>query len=346
MKRAWLAAVLLAGASPARAQESLADETARALRAVRDSVGKSVVAIEAVWRDDPEGETGSGPAGAHRDYYNRPQGPSTGTILSADGYILTCAFNVSGDLLKLTVITPDGRRHEAKRLGWDPKLDVGLLKIDAKDLPALPRAKFEDARVGDFVCVVGRAPDPASPTVNFGILSALGRMEGTAVQTDAEVNYGNVGGPLVNLKGELIGITSRVRPRADWGQSGGVAFATKMKEIDEALESLKKGGQETTAKAPKGPWLGFVAAEPRAGVEGVIIDQILPNSPAEEAGLDAGDVIVALDGRPIKTLDDLKAELAKKAAGIDRELSIRRPKRDGKSFEDRKLKIRPTEGQE
>lgn len=337
MNLAWATALILVVQDP--------DDTGKTLRAILDKVAPSVVAIEVVRKSDPEGRTGSGPAGVHQDYYNRPLGPATGVVLSADGYIVTCAFNVSGDLLRVTVVTADGRRHDAKRLGWDGKLDVGLLKIDAKDLKPLTPANLDDAKQGDFVCVVGRAPDPAAPTINLGILSAMGRMDGTAVQTDAEVNYGNVGGPLVTLKGELVGIVSHVRPRSPWGQSGGVAFATKMGEIDKVLENLKKPPQEEGTTA-KGPWVGFVAADPKEGVEGVTIDQILPNSPAEEAGLDAGDVIVAIDGRPIKSLDGLKAELVKKAAGIDRELSIRRPKKDGKSWEDKKVKIRPRENQE
>jgi serine protease Do len=320
------------------------DETARELRAIRDKVAPSVVAIEVVrkaGRDaDPEGITGSGQAGTHKDYYNRPQGPATATVLTADGYLLTCGFNVSGDVLKITVITPDGVRHEGKRIGWDGNLDVALIKIEAKDLRPLPRAKLDDAKQGDLVCVVGRAPDPASPTVNLGILSALNRMDGTSVQTDAEVNYGNAGGPLVNLGGELIGIVCRVRPRSVWGQSGGVAFATKMGEIDKVIENLKKG-QQGGERTAKGLWIGIVAGEPPAGVEGVLVDQILPNSPAEEAGLDSGDVIIAVDGRPVKALDGFKAELAKKKPGEVREMTIRRLKQDGKTWEEKKVKIKP-----
>jgi S1-C subfamily serine protease len=325
--------MILAG--PAAAQDEIADAMARTLRKVRDSVGRSVVAIEVARSEDPEGETGSGPAGPHQDYYNRPAGPVTGTILTADGFILTSAFNVSGEIRRITVILSDGRRLEAKRLGSNRPLDLALLKIEAKDLPVLPRAKVGEARVGDFVAVVGRAPDASSPTINQGILSALGRQKATAVQTDAELNYGNVGGPLVNLAGELIGVTAHIVPRADWGQSSGVGFAIKMEEIDKALESLKKS--EDVAKA-KEPWIGIIAAEPREKFEGVKVDQILPNSPAEEAGLDSGDLIVAAAGRPVKSVDDLKAILAARKIGDEIDLTIRRAK--GAATETKKLKIK------
>jgi len=338
MRRAVITLALIWGALLTRAQDPLAEEMAKALRSVRDSVGKSVVAIEVIRGEDPDGETGGGPAAVHQDYYNRPDGPVTGTIISADGYILTTAFNVSGEVKRITVTTPDGRRHEAKRLGADRKLDIALLKIEAKDLPVLKRAKPGDARVGDFVCVVGRGPDPSVATVNQGILSALTRWSGTGVQTDAEVNYGNVGGPLVTLGGELIGITSHIHPRAPWGQSGGVGFASKNAEIDKVLEDLKKG--KDIAKPVQGPWIGALLAEPRAGVEGVPVDQILPNSPAEEAGLDSGDVIAAVEDKPVKSIDELKAAIAKKKIGDEIELTLRRLKRDGKTWEVKKIKIK------
>ena len=314
------------------------ESTAATLRAIREKVAPSVVAIEGVWKKDPEGEGAGGGSGRQLDYYSRPGGPSTGVVLSADGYILTCAFNVSGELLRLTVITPDGKRHEAKRIGWDQKLDIALLKIEAKDLKPLPRAKLELAKQGDFVCVVGRSPNPESPTINLGIISALRRMEDTAVQTDAEINYGNAGGPLVDLDGALIGVVSQVRPQAVWRQSGGVGFATKMSEIDKALENLKKGVQATEKEA-KGPWLGIVAADPPEGVKGVVVDQVLPGSPAEEAGLDSGDIITAVDGRAVESPDALRVELLKKAAGVDRMLTVRRT--NGKKSQELKVKIRP-----
>ncbi len=336
--RTVVAFALIIGALPARAQDPLAEEMAKALQSVRDSVGKSVVAIEVIRGEDPDGETGSGQAGVHQDYYNRPAGPVTGTIFSADGFILTTAFNVSGEVKRITVTTSDGRKFEAKRLGADRKLDIALLKIEAKDLPLLKRSKPGDAHVGDFVCVVGRGPDPSVATVNQGILTALGRWSGTGIQTDAEVNYGNVGGPLVTLGGELIGITSHIHPRDPWGQSSGVAFASKTAEIDKVLEDLKKG--KDIAKPVQGPWIGVLLGEPRAGAEGVPVDQILPNSPAEEAGLDSGDVIAAVDGKSVKSVDELKAAIAKRRIGDEVELTLRRLKRDGKTWEVKKLKIK------
>ena len=294
----------------------------RVLRQVKDKVHKSVVAIEVIREKDPDGEGGSGSAGSHNDYYNRPAEPTSGTIWTEDGYILTTWFNVSGEVKKVTVTTHDGKEFVAQRLGYDEQRDVALLKIEAKNLPVLPRAKMDEVKQGDFVAIIGRSPSKDVATINQGVLSATGRMKGTAVQTDAELNYGNVGGALVNLKGELIGVTSHIKPRQPWGQSSGVGFATKTGEIDKLFEDLKKS--KTTSVKSKAPWLGILYPPEAGDGEGVKVTQVVANSPAEEAGVEEGDIIIEFDGKPIKTADELKAAIGEKKAGDQVQFKVKR----------------------
>ena len=297
----------------------------KVLRNLRHKVAPSVVAIEVGRSSDPEGMGGSGPVARSRDYYNRPKGPTTGTIIGADGEILTSHFNVSGSILRITVTLPDGSEHEAKILGTDRKRDIALLKIDAKNLPLLPIAgKY---RQGDFVAILGRSPNPSTPTINHGILSAVHRRDKTAVQTDAELNYGNVGGPLVNLKGELIGVTCHIRPRAPWGQSGGVGFAIPNSQIKKVLHRLRKGEKIENQKIP---WLGIRMGTGDPNREGVQIEQVFPFSPASRAGLQPNDVISEIDGVKISDPEDLRTEIRKREIGDKTTLTVLRGSKERK----------------
>jgi serine protease Do len=179
---------------------------ARRLQKLRAEVSRSVVAIEVERETDPDGRGTRGPVAAHEDYYNRPKGPTSGVIYGADGFILTSYFNISGGLKKegIKVTLADGKEHVAELLGFDEARDIALLKISATGLPVLPKADYSKLAQGLFVALVGRSPDKEIPTINLGILSAMNRMEKTAVQTDAEMNYGNAGGALVTLSGELV----------------------------------------------------------------------------------------------------------------------------------------------
>src|SRR5579859_608390 len=218
------------------------DPLAATLAKLRQAAGKSVVAIEVERDSDPDGITGSGAVAQHRDYYNRPKGPTSGVVYEAGGFILTSRFNVSGGIRKngLKVTLWDGRQVAGELLGTDEQRDIALVKIAETELPVLPRADYAKLRPGTLVALLGRSPDPGQATVNLGILSAMNRMNRMSVQTDAEMNYGNAGGPLVTLSGELIGVACNIKPEAVWGQSGGVGFACKTAEIDGLLDRLKK----------------------------------------------------------------------------------------------------------
>ncbi len=320
--------------APLSAQD---DPMGRILQKLRETVAKSVVSIEVVRDKDPEGHGGSGSSSAHADYHNRPDGPCTGTIWSDDGYIVTSAFNVSGEIRRITVRTADGKSYEAKRLGFDGTRDVALLKIEATGLPVLSKVKLADLAQGSFVAIVGRAPDPDVPTINQGIVSAMNRFKDTSVQTDAELNYGNAGGPLVTLGGELVGITCQVKPRTNWGQSGGVGFACKHTDIDKILPELK--ANKSTERG-KEPWTGITPAEGAEGVEGVVVAQVAADSPADEAGFQEADVITEVEGKPVKTWDELKAVLLTKKVGDVLKIRILRKDKNQKDVpKDMKLKL-------
>ncbi len=306
---------------------------ARVLQALREKVGKSVVAIEVDRETDPEGRTGGGSFGTHKDYYNRPKGPTSGTVIDEGGFILTSYFNVSGKLRRIVVTAWDGKEHDAELLGFDQSRDVALLKIDRKDLPTLPAAK--EIRQGDFVAVVGRSPDKSTPTINHGIVSATMRQKGTAFQTDAELNYGNVGGPLVTLRGELVGVAGHIRPREPWGQSGGVGFATKFSEIRKILSDLKEKKNIVEAKQP---WLGIGPGAGTAEVQGIEVGQVVPGSPAEKAGLQSGDVIVEIDGSKVADFDELRQKILEKRIGEEVKVKFKR-KEKGK-WEEKEVKVK------
>src|SRR5689334_24140613 len=150
------------------------DPFAPTLAKLRETAAKSVVAIEVERDSDPDGITGSGAVAQHRDYYNRPKGPTSGVIYEAGGFILTSRFNVSGGIRKngLKVTLWDGRQLVGELLGTDEERDIALVRIDAKELPVLPRADVSALGQGSFVALLGRSPDKSHPTVNFGILSA------------------------------------------------------------------------------------------------------------------------------------------------------------------------------
>jgi serine protease Do len=161
-------------------------------------------------------------------------------------------------------------------------------------------------------------------------------MRDTAVQSDAETNYGNAGGALVTLRGELIGVACQVKPDAVWGQSGGVGFACKLAAIDAVFERLKAGER---IAAPKRPDPGFFPGEGDPEVQGVQVGQVRPESEAEKAGLKPGDVITEFDGKPLTDFESLREILDEKKIGDVVDLKLRRRLQKG-GWEDRALKLK------
>lgn len=330
----WMSLWVLMVGTPAPAQDAEATPRDRILQSLRDRVAPSVVALEVERVKDPEGGGGGVATAAHRDFYTRPRGPVSATVWEADGHVVTTYFNISGEIRSIAVVLPDGTRHPARLLGYDRKRDLALLKIDVTGLSVLPRAA--SYAQGEFVAVIGRSPDPAAPTLNQGILSACHRQLDTAVQMDAELNYGNVGGPLVNLAGELIGMTSHIRPREPWGQSSGVGFATKVSEIEKMLPRLKNGEKIDKEKEA---WIGIQPGEGDPQHEGVEIGQVFPDTPASKAGLKEGDLIIRAGEKKVADIEDLKSEVVRHGVGEKLKLTVLRKAEKGQERREETVEV-------
>jgi serine protease Do/serine protease DegQ len=273
-----------------------------------------------------------------RRFFDFPQQPrnrefqaaGSGVIVDADkGYVLT-NNHVVEHAKELTVTLRDGRELNAEVVGTDPEADVAVIKVPAENLTAVPLGDSSRLKVGDFVIAVGN-PFGLGQTVTFGIVSALGRsglgIEGYEdfIQTDASINPGNSGGALVNLKGELVGInTAIVGPG---GGNVGIGFAIPINMARAIMAQLiehgaMRRGQLGVHIQDMNPDLAEAMGVDATG--GVLIAQVLPNSPAAKAGLEAGDVIVAMDGEPIRDADELRNRIGMSEVGESVLLDVRR----------------------
>ncbi len=237
------------------------------------------------------------------------QSLGSGFILSEDGYILTNQHVVS-DAKEVTVRLSDHRELPAQVVGSDERADIALLKIDAKGLTAVKLADMSKTRVGEWVLAIG-SPFSFDYTVTAGIISAKGRNLDTEqyvpfIQTDAAINPGNSGGPLFNLKGEVVGVNSQI-----YSQTGGfmgVAFAIPIDIAAKVARELKEHGKVTRG------WLGVVVQEVDRNLaksfnlpkpEGALVAKVLPDSPALQAGLKTGDVLLKYNGSDLTTSKSL-----------------------------------------
>jgi S1-C subfamily serine protease len=254
----------------------------------------------------------------------RPDAPVSGFIVDPDGFIATTYFNVQGDLKEIEVTLPDGAIHAAKVMGWNVGADIALLKIEATGLPTLPPADMAELRTGDLVVAVGRDPNGRGVTANQGILSAPGRHSGRSVQVDARLNYGNTGGPLVDLDGRLVGMCCKVNmvSAGDRGQNSGVSFVMLGSKIAEMLPSLKKGDRIQGGGGR--PFLGVMGDIAYAAGDGARLERVLAGGSAEKAGLKAGDIIQQLNGDKITSFDDLRGSILKHKIGETVKVKVKR----------------------
>jgi len=238
-------------------------------------------------------------------------GVGSGFIISADGIILTNAHVVRG-ASEVTVKLTDRREFRAKVLGSDPKTDVAVLKIDAKNLPVVPLGRSGDMKVGEWVLAIG-SPFGLENTVTAGVVSAKGRSlpddaNVPFIQTDVAINPGNSGGPLFNTKGEVVGINSQI-----YSQSGGyqgLSFAIPIDVATRIRDQIVSTGKVVHAR------LGVMVQEVNQGFadsfgletpEGALVSNVERGGPADKAGLKAGDVIRKVNGQKIVASGDLPA---------------------------------------
>ncbi|MGB0213115.1 DegQ family serine endoprotease [Algiphilus sp.] len=265
-----------------------------------------------------------------RERQSQPVG--SGVIIdNKEGLVLT-NHHVIAQAEEIVVNLSSGRDIEAELVGSDPETDIAVLRIDASGLPALPMADSDALQVGDFVLAIGN-PFGLGQTVTSGIVSALGRMTGTEgyqnfIQTDAAINPGNSGGALINLDGELVGINSQILSRT--GGNIGIGFAIPTNLARTVMDQLVEHGDVQRGK------IGIVGqtltdelakAFDREVDGGVVITKVMEDSPAEEAGLKAEDIIIEADGARIDDMLKLRNHIGLKRVGDRVKLKVLR---DGK----------------
>jgi serine protease Do/serine protease DegQ len=261
----------------------------------------------------------------------RPQmSAGSGVILDAEqGYVLT-NHHVVKDASEVVVTLKDNRRFDARVVGSDAGTDIALLKVEAERLVAAKPADSDALQVGDFVVAIGN-PFGIGQTVTSGIVSALGRAglssEGYEefIQTDAPINPGNSGGALVNLKGELVGINTAIIGPS--GGNVGIGFAVPVNMARAVMRQLIRFGEVRRGRL--GISMQDLAPERAQALgiadgQGAVIAEVQPDSPAARAGLRAGDVVTAVNGRPVQTASSLRARLGVLPVGETAELAVRR----------------------
>ncbi|MBI4576583.1 MAG: PDZ domain-containing protein [Planctomycetes bacterium] len=244
------------------------------------------------------------------EYQERPSGPISGLVLDGPRGLVACSlYLVDGAGVLVDLVREDGTLVELRRLGTDENKDLALLATargEVLEAPALEEAS--DPEVGSTVAVVGRSRSFLRPEVTVGIVSALGRdggMTGEAsnVQVDAAMNYGNLGGAVVDLRGRVVGMAAHVRGTARGGLNSGVGFAVPLAQVRGVLPRLVAGetvGRRVSSPLdPEGAFLGVQFEEaPRPG-GGIAVSLVVPGSAAAAAGLEPGDVVLAVDGTEV-----------------------------------------------
>src|SRR5574344_353164 len=274
-----------------------------------------------------QGQQGQGNGGTQKPKVQTPKREATGSgvIISSDGYIVTNNHVVEG-ADELTVTLNDNKEYSARIVGTDKTTDLALIKIDAKNLPAIVIANSDELKVGEWVLAVGN-PFNLNNTVTAGIVSAKARSLGangveSFIQTDAAINAGNSGGALVNTKGELVGINAMLYSQT--GSYSGYGFAIPTALMNKIVDDLKKYGnvQRAMIGIQGSDVKDQVDAEKEKGnspdygtMEGIYVAKTTEDGAAAEAGLKEGDVITEIDGNKVVKMAELQEAIAKKRPG-------------------------------
>jgi len=308
------------------------------IKAVRPAV------VEVIAETSNSGNIGSIFGGS--DNSGGETGIGTGSIISPNGYILTNNHVVEG-ANKFTVVLPDGRQYDATLIGREGKVnDIAVIKIDpaqngGQPLPVMKLGDSSKLEIGEAVVAIGNALGlEGGPSVTQGIVSAMGRSiqepNGAQltqlIQTDAAINPGNSGGPLLNLRGEQVGINTAAPVDPSQGVvANGIGFAININQVMTYIQPFVNGnggtpaqGQSTQPAFAEKPFMGILPQTVTAGLaaqyklpvkQGALIGRVDPGTPAEKAGWQVGDIIVKMDGTDIKTIDDLAAVLQRHKPG-------------------------------
>ena len=297
-------------------EESLMAELDRAVSSIVKRIAPSVVNIkvkitkENIFGDDIQGE-----------------GLGSGVIYDSRGYIIT-NNHVAGEAEELIVTLWDGKEYDAELIGGDKNTDIAIIKIEDGDLKAASFTFIEEVEVGEVVIAVG-SPFGLQQTVTRGVISAKGREITISpetlpmvnlIQTDAAINQGNSGGPLVNSDGKVIGINTIILSPS--GVSAGIGFAIPSDTVVNIADQIIEFGRARI------PFIGVEMADNQTEVAGIYIQEVLEGYPAEEAGIEPGDIITSLDGEAVKSSFDLFAHILKRNVGDIVEIKIFRDNRE------------------
>jgi serine protease Do len=305
------------------AHRPTADDLQRVFQAAVAAVRPCIVRIDTIGGAQRV-QTQRDPLGRERTtpLFRQADGPTTGVICSEDGYIITSSFNFLRDPTVITVRLADETRHVARLLARDHPARLALLKIDAEGLSAARWRSREDVRPGAWVMAAGFGHGTRQPAVSLGVVSALRRMDGRALQTDAKISPASYGGPLFDIDGHVLGVCVPLGPGDEeiagvqWYDSG-IGFAIAWDFLRPRLARLRRGqdierGLLGVVLDPRDPVVGD--AEDAPPLPGVQIEAE-PQGPAKSAGLQADDIITAIDEQPTPTMVAFRRVMARKAAG-------------------------------
>ena len=292
-------------------------------------IAPAVVNIDTVGKARSEGETG-GTFGA-----KEVRGKGSGVILTSDGYIVTNNHVIDG-ANRVRVTLSDNRWYYARLIGRDPQTDLAVVRVEASGLPTAELGDSDRLQVGEWSIAVGN-PLGLGSTITVGVISALnrhnlqieeGRTLDGAIQTDAAINRGNSGGALANINGQLVGINTAILSSTPNGGNIGLGFSIPSNTVRRVAHEIIATG---AAMAPrrKTVWLGIQYAQIAPDAEtstpdnssggavgqGVLVDRVMPQSPAYQAGIEEGDILLTIDGKVIGDPRDVKEAVAVHRAG-------------------------------